>query len=35
MSALIVGLACISIAGFALWHMKETFGKDLDYVQSE
>jgi putative MFS transporter len=31
-SAVIVGLTCLFIAGFSLWHMKETFGKDLDYV---
>jgi putative MFS transporter len=34
-SALIVGLVCLLIAGISLWHMKETFGKDLDYVHYE
>lgn len=31
-SALIVGLVSLAIATWALWHLKETFGKDLDYV---
>jgi hypothetical protein len=33
-SALIVGLACILIALLALRNLGETYGKDLDYLES-
>ena len=32
-SALIVGIGCILIAFWALYHMEETYGKDLDYLE--
>lgn len=32
-SALVVGLSCITIAFVALYNLKETFGKDLDYSE--
>ena len=32
-SALAVGIICVTIAFFALYHLKETFGKDLNYLE--
>jgi MFS family permease len=32
-SALVVGIITIIIALFALYHLNETFGKDLDYIE--
>ena len=32
-SALIVGVVCIIIAFWALYHLEETYGKDLDYLE--
>jgi MFS family permease len=32
-SVLIVGIICIALALFATWKLKETFSKDLDYVE--
>jgi hypothetical protein len=32
-SALIVGLGSIVLAAVAAWGLKETFGKDLDYLE--
>ncbi|MFZ4619569.1 MAG: MFS transporter [Bacteroidota bacterium] len=29
----VVGAVCIIIAGYALYHLDETFGKDLDFVE--
>lgn len=34
-SAMLVGITCISIAMIALWRLKETFSKDLNYVEEE
>ncbi len=34
-SAMVVGAISITIAFFALYWMEETFGKDLDYLESE
>lgn len=33
-SALIVGIICMTLALFATWKLKETFSKDLDYVEA-
>ncbi|MDR3667702.1 MAG: MFS transporter [Ignavibacteriaceae bacterium] len=33
-SALVVGLITLAIALFALYHLTETFGKDLDYIEN-
>ena len=33
-SALIVGIISLSIAFFALYHLKETFGKDLNFLEN-
>ncbi|QEC53123.1 MFS transporter [Anseongella ginsenosidimutans] len=33
-SALLIGLVTIGIAFWALWYMDETFGKELDYIES-
>jgi len=33
-SALIVGVICMGLALFATWKLKETFSKDLDYVEA-
>jgi len=33
-SALVVGVVALAIALAALWWLEETFGKDLDYVES-
>jgi hypothetical protein len=33
-AAYIVGAVCIGIAFLSLWRMKETFHKDLDYVET-
>jgi MFS family permease len=33
-SALIVGIICMVLALFATWKLKETFSKDLDYVEA-
>lgn len=32
-SALIIGLACIAVAFWSLYHLEETFGRELDYVE--
>jgi predicted membrane-bound spermidine synthase len=32
-SALIVGIICIGIALFALYHLKETYGRDLNFLE--
>jgi MFS family permease len=32
-AAIIVGTGTVSIAYWALWHLEETFGKDLDYME--
>lgn len=29
----VVGLVVFGLAGISLWHMRETYGKDLDYVE--
>lgn len=34
-SALVMGAVCMGAAFIALWSLPETFGKDLDYVESE
>ena len=31
--AAVVGVVCLAIAMYALYHLDETFGKDLDYVE--
>ena len=28
-----VGTGTVCIAYWALWHLEETFGKDLDYIE--
>lgn len=33
-SAWIVGAVCFSLAGLALWYLKETYGIDLNFVES-
>jgi len=33
-AALYTGILCISLALFALYNLKETFGKELDYMES-
>lgn len=33
-SVLIVGIICMGLALFATWKLKETFSKDLDYVEA-
>ena len=33
-SALVVGIISVSIAFFALYHLKETFGKDLNFLEN-
>ncbi|MEZ5173200.1 MAG: hypothetical protein R2850_06770 [Bacteroidia bacterium] len=33
-SALITGAVCIGLAIFALSGLKETFGRDLDYIEA-
>lgn len=33
-SVLIVGIICLALALFATWKLKETFSKDLDYVEA-
>ncbi len=32
-SAMLVGVVCVSLAAWATWYLKETFGKDLNYVE--
>lgn len=32
-SGFVVGLLCISLSFWAIWHAKETFAKDLDYAE--
>ncbi len=32
-SAFIVGVLCLSLSFWAIYHMPETFGKDLDYIE--
>ena len=32
-AAIIVGTGTVCIAYWALWHLEETFGKDLDYIE--
>lgn len=32
-SALVVGIICVVIALFALYHLKETFGRDLNFLE--
>lgn len=32
-SALWVGMVCIGLAIWATWHLEETFGKDLNYIE--
>jgi putative MFS transporter len=34
-SALVMGIVCLGAAFVALWSLPETFGKDLDYIESE
>jgi putative MFS transporter len=34
-AALYVGILCISLAVFSLYKLKETYGKDLDYMESQ
>jgi len=33
LSGFIVGLICISLSLWAIYHSKETFAKDLDYTE--
>ncbi len=33
-SAIIVGIVCLALAFFATWKLKETFSKDLDYIEA-
>lgn len=33
-SALLIGLATVAIAYWALYHLEETFGRDLDYIET-
>lgn len=33
-SAVIVGIVCLALAFFATWKLKETFSKDLDYIEA-
>lgn len=32
-SAAVVGTGCVVLALFSLWHLKETYGTDLDYLE--
>jgi len=32
-SAMLVGIVCVSLAGWATWYLKESFGKDLNYLE--
>ena len=31
--ALVIGLSSVALAALAAWHLKETFGRDLDYME--
>ena len=33
-SAVIVGLICIALAMYSMMQLKDTFGKDLDYIET-
>lgn len=33
-AALLVGVLCFTIAAVSLWHMEETFGKDMDFQET-
>jgi hypothetical protein len=32
-SAIILGVVCLVLAGLSLWRMRETFGRDLDFIE--
>jgi len=32
-SAMLVGVVCVALAAWATWYLKETFGKDLNYME--
>jgi hypothetical protein len=33
-AALIVGIISVAIAFFSLYHLKETYGKDLNFIEN-
>jgi hypothetical protein len=34
-SALIIGIIVMSLAFYSLYHLEETYGKELDYIEED